>query len=261
MKVNISINGNCELVAEPQLFSEEDMKEAETMLDDILNPCLNESEDEEDILSTLDKMLNPCNVPIEFSMETPAIEESVYIEFLISPAINTNDTVTIKEHRDFYIQSLPKDGLYIYYCIEVVKKNDIDESYEGIYYDATSNCLRFKDKIISEYESLVELLPTLMTKQAGVLDYCEKQVFSICKLRKCVMELQKRTIQECNSRSCKKSAEVKQTRDLLFISIYILETLICQERFSEALDILNSLSTCADICNTSSNKSTSCNCK
>lgn len=70
-----------------------------------------------------------------------------------------------------------------------------------------------------------ELVDAIGLEQANILgttDYESEEIFCMCKLKKCLIELQKKIFQEmlknCGSRSCK-SDEYKSQRDFLFIAV------------------------------------------
>ena len=66
----------------------------------------------------------------------------------------------------------------------------------------------------------------------------EENIFSICKLRKCTIAQEKLAIEEflstCNKRNCNKRSSQQPVRDVLLISIFVLEHLISQEKYLEA---------------------------
>jgi len=88
-----------------------------------------------------------------------------------------------------------------------------------------------------------------------------KKFFSICNLRKCVLELEKRTLLNSINCNSKTHSEEKKLRDLLLIAIFVLENLICDEaRYSEAEEILDAMwSDCGHLCSKITNNT--CNCK
>lgn len=235
MNTEVSINGKCELVAKQGYLNEIEVK-VNSEIDDIFNKC---------------------------GYEDPE-EDFVYIEFLVSPYLNIEDTLVIRKQPDYYVQALPEDGLYIHYCIKTYDseniKQEIENGFEGLYFDSDKNVLLFKNTPVTDYRQLAKSLPLLMNEKEGVLDYSENYAFSICKLRNCVVSLQKKSIGELSRTYCKKATEIEKMRDFLFISIYILENLICQERYTEALDILSSISRCGYLCESKSSRKSNCNC-
>lgn len=236
MDAKVVINAKNELVAEPDILMHGDQSLSEWYTDIIFNGC------------------GPNYTPLA---------EGVYVEFVLSPNIKDPwDTLRIEKTRDYYIQPVSEDGLYIYYCIKTYDSKDIkiqlEDGFSGLYYDSDKNCLMFQNKELTDLDLLANIIPTLFNEGDGVADYCEKFVFSIYNLKKCVQSLQKQSVQNC-SKLCRRPDDITKMRDMLFISIYIIESLVCQERYSEALEILKQLGSCNDLCNTKPKKS-NCNC-
>lgn len=198
----------------------------------------------------LENILNPC------SFDSNAI---VFLEFLINPDADNNKTIKIsKNYDDYYYCDLPSDGLYVYHKLKIFDKAFVDENYMGLCYDSKHNKLIFKGV---ELKDIFEILPYLDKSDYGVLEYIKSPIFSICKLQNCLKELQKKSITQCRGGLCDNFESDRKLRDFLFISIYVLENLIDQERFGEASDILKSLSSCAPICKNISLNKSGCNCK
>ena len=133
------------------------------------------------------------------------------------------------------IWDLEKDGLYIYRQINWPKDKELGDN-------------------------VVETLFLKFPDPTNSIDYVDKNIFSICKLRNCVLQLEKEAIRNfasnCSKNKCEKD-ESRSNKDILLISIFVLENLICRERYSEATMILDSLATCGNLCPT---KITKCNC-
>lgn len=91
----------------------------------------------------------------------------------------------------------------------------------------------------------------------------EEEIFSICNLRRCTIAHEKQAIEEflstCNRKNCNKKSSQQPTRDILLISIFVLEHLISRHRYSEAETILDSLSSCGNICEDTITKTCYCN--
>lgn len=132
-----------------------------------------------------------------------------------------------------------EDGLYHYYLLQTNNGEFIEEIKTG---------LNPIDKI-KEY-----------TNSNGGWTY-EENIFSICNLRRCTIALEKLTIEEflsnCNKRNCNKKHSQQPIRDVLLISIFVLEHLISQEKYLEAERILESLDSCKNLCG---NNIKTCNC-
>ena len=221
METIVTTNNNCELVASPYL-----------------------SEDDK----ILDEILNPCN---------KTIDNCYYIEFVVNPNIDSNATMRIANKRDHYTLSLPKDGLYIYYIVSVLDESLVSADYPDLYYDSKKKKLILNKKEVS---NITELVPYLQIS-SGSIEYDEIPIFSVCKLRKCVMKSELESMRNCLNKNSKcASQKDRQNKDFLFISLYILENLICQERYSEATNILERIASCSTICNDSKYNDRKCSC-
>lgn len=114
-------------------------------------------------------------------------------------------------------------------------------------------------KLISNWYTLKDYVNT------NIDYYYTTELFTFCKLNKCVINYQKQTlfkkIESCN-KICKEDNK-KSLRDFLFVSIYVLDYLVCTGNYAEAQRILESLSACGQLCNDSVfiNSTTNCNCK
>ncbi len=106
-----------------------------------------------------------------------------------------------------------------------------------------------------------EALINHVNSSANSTDFKKKDIFSICKLRNCTIELEKESIHNFINHhkeySCKK-IKGQSTKDLLLIAVFVLENLIVKGKYLDATMIVESLSTCDTLCK--SNKSQTCNC-
>lgn len=220
MKTRLSINENCELVVSPY------HDKCKEILDDTLNPG------------------------------DTVVHNNYYIEFVVSPNIDSNKTLRILNTRDYYTCPIPKDGLYVYYIIEVLTEADVPEDYKDLYYDSDKCELMFNNKPL---KNIIDIVPYLQVG-SGAVAYKEIPIFSLCKLRKCIIRLQQESLNDCHSKKCNKDNDTRRTKDFLFISLYVLENLVCQERYLEASNILESLTSCNSICEDSTYKTRNCGC-
>ena len=99
----------------------------------------------------------------------------------------------------------------------------------------------------------------------GIIDYYEHPIFSLCKLENCILSLEKNTIlNESNdylgTANCNKNDQIKKQRDFLFITLFVLKNLICQKRFVEAKEVLDSISSCESLCENLKNTKSNCGC-
>lgn len=197
----------------------------------------------------LDNVLDPC------ASDSEAV---VFVEFVVNPKINSNTTIRVSDTHEYYCYDLPYDGLYVYYKLKIFEKSYVESGYNGLCFDSQSGKLLFKG---TELKDVIEILPGIEQAEYGVLDYIKSPIFSICKLQHCLKDMLKNSISQCNNGLCDKSREDSKMKDFLFISIYVIENLICQERFGEADDILNAISSCVPICKNISITKSGCNCQ
>lgn len=196
----------------------------------------------------LEKLIYPCG---EFGVNT------YYVEFVVNNNMNSNDTVRISKDREIYKLQLPKDGWYIYYVISVLDESSVSDDYVDLYYDSTIGKLMFKKKAVT---NIADIIPYLSIS-SGVIEYEDIHVFSLYNFRKCIMKTELNNVHKCNksSKGCKPE-ESKSYDNFLFISLYVLETLICQERYSEASDILERLESCGITCDDIKINTQNCGC-
>lgn len=185
-------------------------------------------------------------------------ESTVFVEFLINPEIDNNKTIRVSNKNEYYYYELPQDGLYVYHKLKIFNKEYVEEDYIGLCYDSINGKLFFKGV---ELKDIFEILVYLDNAEYGIIEYIKAPIFSICKLQYCLKELQKKSMIQCKKGLCDEFDSDRKMRDLIFISIYVLENLISQERFGEALEIIKSLSTCVPICKNISITKSGCNCK
>lgn len=176
----------------------------------------------------------------------------VFIEFLVGKNIDSNDSSKFTTEYEDFAYNLPKDGWYEYYKIEVPKTSN-----STLWYD--NGVLKEGNSVITDYS----IIPDKISFTSYPYKSFSKVEFSVCNLQNCVVNLQRKAIFEgiknCNIGACEKNSQVKQQRDFLFISLYVIEHLICRGKFSEAESILDGLSSCDSLCSDSSLKS-NCNC-
>ena len=243
MKVNVDITKNCKLVAQ----GVDEKKKVYMEFYRLLHPC---EVDVESLNNELNDILNPC--------ETIYDGKTVYVEFVIYE--NGNSGFYISENLDNeFVFDLPKDGLYAYYKIKIYKKEYIE--------DATNNKFYYDDKIMFGNEEIInpEDIINKLDISYGIIDYYEHPIFSLCKLENCILSLEKNTIlNESNdylgTANCNKNDQIKKQRDFLFITLFVLKNLICQERFVEAKEVLDSISSCESLCENLKNTKSNCGC-
>lgn len=139
--------------------------------------------------------------------------------------------------------NLKTDGRYKY--LKVLSNRDVQELKKLL---LTPNT--FLELLVSPIDSI------------GPSAY-EEEIFSICHLRKCAIAHEKQAIEEflstCNKKNCNKKSSQQSVRDILLISIFVLENLIARQRYSEAEDILERLGSCGNLCKDVITKTCCCN--
>ena len=243
MKVNVDITKNCKLVAQ----GVDEKKKVYMEFYRLLHPC---EVDVESLNNELNNILNPCEAIYD--------GKTVYVEFVIYE--NGNSGFYISENLDNeFVFDLPKDGLYAYYKIKIYKKEYIE--------DATNNKFYYDDKIMFGNEEIInpEDIINKLDISYGIIDYYEHPIFSLCKLENCILSLEKNTIlNESNdylgTANCNKNDQIKKQRDFLFITLFVLKNLICQKRFVEAKEVLDSISSCESLCENLKNTKSNCGC-
>lgn len=95
-------------------------------------------------------------------------------------------------------------------------------------------------------------------------EYEWDDLFSICKLKKCLAELELKAFQEmlknCGKIQCKDDNGVKSQRDFLFIAVWLIEHFSELGKIDEAQAIYNRLKGCGDICKSLINNKKGCGC-
>lgn len=78
----------------------------------------------------------------------------------------------------------------------------------------------------------------------------KKEVFNICKIRKCLVYLQRKMLLgNCpETGDCSETKDLRNTRDFLMSAVYVLEYLKNTGNFAEAQRIIDNLSTCGFPC-------------
>lgn len=238
LNVSINVNNECEIVASDSTQYNND----NLVLVEFL--CYAAYDDDEDSL-----------IPIKGSKKVSQV--------------SGNQTERVYKYKTNY------DGHYLYakYGIYKVESLLIDSVYQ-----IKDKIFYYNDKIylgkanVSNLNDIVSnsaLISNWYKLQEYVGDkiqyYSNIDLFTICKLEHCLFELQKQSLFEkianCSKLNCEKNQEIKDIRDFLFVSVYILNHLIDEFKYLEAQRILESLSACGQLCghnDFTSNKN--CNC-
>lgn len=180
-----------------------------------------------------------CQLIIEEQLNKGEFANSVEIIWCLS---DNSFKTFLNRSNGALVVDIDKDGLYRYLCL-------------------------FSNRPFTELRSLT-LDPnflqylTLPNNSIGNPQISE-EIFSICHLRKCALAHEKQAIEEflsiCNKKNCNKKSSQQSTRDILLISVFVLEHLISRHRYSEAETILDALSSCKNICGDSVTKTCCCN--
>lgn len=169
---------------------------------------------------------------------------------------------------------LSKDGTYSYYKLVIPKIEHFEvEDEEGLYshlkdelffYDKKlykTNISNYDEKftlseLLSKSEQIENYIEAYQYVQDGFASqtlYCPKEmVFSVCKLQKCLLNLQRKMIfinrDTCNYDECKTDKSLRNQRDFIFGAMYVFDYLKDTHNFTEAQRILDNLSSCNLLC-------------
>lgn len=185
-------------------------------------------------------------------------QDSYYLEFIYNPSINPEDTMKISNNRDYYQQELYEDGLYVYHFIEMPAKHALisPDEYPDLYYDEDSGEIMLDNKV-ADLNTIISRYTSNSTISTGEIKYIEIPIFSICKLKNCILNIQKHNLINCKSNKC--TSPIDDVNGFLFISLYVLEALISEGKYAEADEILSAVNTCNLVCKNRSTKKCNCN--
>lgn len=169
---------------------------------------------------------------------------------------------------------LPGDGRFTYYKIIIPPMSafkttngyDVKNKffiYDGALWYSTTNLLLDFD--IHDIEAINDPKYVWENKtESNEMFWFSETFFSICKLEKCLIELQKQFIKDnaknCADRRCETSSDLRFKVEFLLSSIFVLKYLIRHNRFVEAQYIINDLSSCGSLCADLLKDKTSCGC-
>lgn len=166
---------------------------------------------------------------------------------------------------------LKNDGTYHYYKLIIPTIEHFNDTSKYLvankcfYYNGHFYFSNHDLNSIEEVETLVpieDLFILWSYKDSQSFFWYDENVFSICKLEKCLISLQKKIINMCYTNECITDKDLKYKRDFLLDSIFVLNYLISVKNFTEAQRILDNLSSCGNICEDEFNSSLNndCNC-
>lgn len=169
---------------------------------------------------------------------------------------------------------LEVDGTYSYYKLVIPTLNHFQYDYDASKYINLGdeelfflNGKLYKSNIADDNEyTLEEVLANsevidnyinaynvVQSNGASQTLYCPiKNVFSVCKLQRCLVSLQKQLLlsnsKTCSYEKCIIDEDLRNRRDFLLSALYVLDYLKDLGNFTEAQRILDNLSTCNPIC-------------
>lgn len=145
--------------------------------------------------------------------------------------VDDNDVIVAHVVKD-----IPSTGLYGMETRLSIKK---DGGYT--YYKFTSE----SDDYQAVYNSYKE-------NANNISNYCEKIIFSFCKLQNCLVYLQRQILNNPYScLECGVDASTRYKRDFLLSALYTLNYLVKIKRYDEAQRIINNLDSCGGLCSQS----------
>lgn len=163
------------------------------------------------------------------------------------------------QNCELVIEDLPKENKSGLHTIEILVKN-------GEVWATAVN--RNESLVVSVEDGLYKYYIIYESSENPDIDVSqlgdpEERIFSICNLRKCTFMHEKQAVMEflntCRKRNCNNKSPQQDTRDILLISLFVLEHLICEEKFEEAQRIVDLLGSCGNLCNNRTLKSCCCN--
>lgn len=124
------------------------------------------------------------------------------------------------------------------------------------------------DEVIesSEIIDYKEAYEFVQENKASQTFYCPiKNVFSVCKLQRCLVYLQRQLLLNnskiCSYDKCKTDENLRNRRDFLLSAMYVFDYLKDMGNFTEAQRILDNLSSCNSLCGEElGNINNSCGC-
>lgn len=141
--------------------------------------------------------------------------------------------------ESFWSVDIDSDGLYTIFVLKTnLSEQDLQKELQ--------NWVAFRKKVESPGNSI------------GDWEHVDN-AFSLCYLRKCTFELEKQSIREFLYECGNKKTIERSTRDILLIALFVLEKLVCENKYQEALSIIEQLGSCANMCNNEQLKKCNCN--
>ena len=190
-----------------------------------------------------DIYMNGCHLVIKLYGDT----QNMY-QFVFNP--DTAEFSDIYSYEDGLEFEIEEDGAYSVVTI----KNPIAE--------LVDNGLQIGSRVYSAQE-LTEII-SLENQIIEIGEWDLDSTFSICKLKKCLANLELKTFQEllknCGKMNCKNGDDVKSQRDFLFIAVWLIEHYIELGNIEMAKSIYDRLKGCGNLCQDLLNDKRSCGC-
>jgi hypothetical protein len=211
------------------------------------------------------------------------IKNHVNVEFLVDHHNNViSDSISISHNckprqelvdGNISIFRFPFDGVFVYYKYLIPNTNHLlkTNSANEEYYKSSNQIFYHDGSILfakDDYDTLSDLLSNstkindlieLWDLQGTQTFSFQKVIFSACNLQKCLVYLQRKLLNQSNDCGCNKSDKsIRNNRDFLFSTLYLLDYLKDRGNYEEAQRILENISECTgSIC---SELKLECNC-
>lgn len=204
------------------------------------------------------------------------ILDHVVLEFFTDKDSNIiyQKTNVLKHNRDYLLQDfstlipLPSDGTFTYYkliipCLshfevygdqisrgmQEIEKYEVADKYffhRGRFYYSSVDIV--PEDGISKFEEVTDFFELWHNKDDQGFFWFSNNIFSICKLEKCLVSLQRKTLENCFTNKCKDTSDSKYQRDFILDSVFVLRYLVSVNNYTEAQRILDNLSSCGSLC-------------
>ena len=178
----------------------------------------------------------------------------------------TDDSSNIYQ---FVFNPETKDFSDIYSCSDTVEYELEDD---GVYEIVTIKCpsatfddngLKIHEHTFTDSEELLTAIESPIWILGTDTEYTIDETLSICKLKKCLVNLQLKAFQEavknCGSAKCKND-ELKSQRDFVFIAVWLIEHYIEIGNIERALSIYERIKTCGSLCDDLLKSKNNCGC-
>ena len=216
-----------------------------------------------------------------YNEEVKHIEESVVIRRYSS--INDLQSPTV--------MSFPKDGTFTYYKFlmpQLFELYKVDESsstasfnienelyyydhniYKGLKNLTNINIIEnpedyYNTIISSEYSELItnyyDLWEVVVDNPSSQTFSFQKKMFTVCKLQKCLVNLQRKMLENNRCYDSNTDLLIKNERDFLLCALYVFDYLKDTKNYTEAQRILDNLIACNELCNSDLTINTDCGC-